>query len=105
MFESNGGNFYFVELSADLETRLARNVTPYRMERKASKRDVEWSRADLLKDAECHRLNSEPDEVWFEHHLKIDNTNLEPDEVADIIINTFNLSANDKEEREYRFGV
>ena len=105
MFESNGGNFYFVELSADLETRLMRNVTPHRMERKASKRDVEWSRADLLKDTECHRLNSEPDEVWFEHHLKIDNTNLEPDEVADIIINTFNLSANDKEEREYRFGV
>ncbi|WP_155833306.1 hypothetical protein [Butyrivibrio sp. WCD3002] len=39
----NGGNFYFVELSADLETRLMRNETPYRMERKASKKDVECS--------------------------------------------------------------
>lgn len=105
LFESNGGQFYFVELSAGLETRLMRNTTPHRMERKASKRDIDWSRANLLKDAERHRLNSAPDEVWFEHHLKIDNTNLEPNEVADIIISTFNLSANDKEEKEYRFGV
>ena len=105
MFEAKGGTFYFVELSADLETRLMRNATPHRMERKASKKDVEWSRANLLRDSERHRLNSAPDEVWFEHHLKIDNTNLEPDEVADIIIRTFNLSANDKEDREYRFGV
>jgi len=105
MFESNGGQFYFVELSADLETRLMRNATPHRMERKASKKDIEWSRANLLRDTQRHRLNSAPDEVWFEHHLKIDNTNLEPDEVADIIISTFNLSANDKEEREYRFGI
>ena len=105
LFESNGGHFYFVELSADIETRLQRNITPHRIERKPSKKDVEWSRANLLRDAERHRLNSEPDEIWFEHHLKIDNTILEPDEVADIIIGTFNLSANNKEDREYRFGV
>ena len=28
LFTKNGGNFYFAELSADLETRLARNETP-----------------------------------------------------------------------------
>ena len=105
MFESSGGQFYFVELSADLETRLMRNTTQHRMERKASKKDVEWSIANLLRDATQHRLNSAPDEIWFKHHIKIDNTNLEPDEVADMIISTFKLSANDKEEREYRFGV
>ena len=55
MFESNGGNFYFVELSADLETRLERNITPHRMERKPSKRNVEWSRANLLRDTQRHR--------------------------------------------------
>ena len=105
MFRDAGGEFYFVELSADLETRLARNETTHRMERKPSKRDVEWSRENLLRDAENHRLNSEKDEIWFEHHIKIDNTNLEPDEVADIVIETFQLKANDKPEREYRFGV
>ena len=105
LFEENGGNFYFVELSADLEKRLERNETPHRMERKASKRDVQWSRANLLKDAERHRLNSEPEEIWFEHHLKIDNTNLAPDEVADLVIQHFGLVANEKEDKEYRFGV
>lgn len=105
LFQSNGGKFYFVELSADLETRLKRNETPHRMERKVSKRDVEWSRSNLLKDAEEHRLNSEKDEIWFENHMKIDNTHLEPDQVADMVIAEFGLTANDKEEKEYRFGV
>ena len=105
LFQANGGNFYFVELSADLETRLERNETPHRMEMKASKRDIEWSKANLLRDAKKHKLNSEDDEVWFENHIKIDNTNLEPDEVADMVISKFALVANDKEEKEYRFGV
>ncbi len=105
LFTSNGGNFYFVELRSDIETRLKRNETPHRMERKASKRDIEWSRADLLKSAQKHKLNSDKDEIWFENHIKIDNSNLESDEVADMVIREFNLVANEKEEREYRFGV
>lgn len=104
-FKADDGNFYFVELSADLETRLERNVTPHRMERKPSKRNVEWSKANLLHDAEKYRLNSDAGEVWFEHHLKIDNTNLAPDEVADRVIREFGLVAKEKEEKEYRFGV
>ena len=105
LFERNGGGFYFVELSADLETRLARNETPHRMERKASKRDVAWSRENLLKDAKNHRLNSGEGETWFENHLKIDNTCLEPDQAADRVIAAFHLAARDKDEKEYRFGV
>ena len=105
LFEQSGGRFFFVELSADLETRLARNETPHRMERKASKRDVAWSRANLLGDAEKYRLNSAEGETWFENHLKIDNTNLTPDEVADRIIAVFHLTPREKEEKEYRFGV
>ena len=105
LFQANGGNFYFVELSADLETRLERNETPHRMEMKASKRDIEWSKANLLRDAKKHKLNSDDDEVWFENYIKIDNTNLEPDVVADMVISKFALVANDKEEKEYRFGV
>lgn len=105
LFEANGGHFYFVELSADLETRLERNETPHRMERKPSKRDVAWSRANLLRDAERYRLNSLEGEIWFEHHLKIDNTHLTAEEAADMVIRVFGLTANEKEEREYRFGV
>ena len=105
LFEQGGGRFYFVELSTDLETRLARNETPHRMERKASKRDVTWSRDNLLKDARRHRLNSDENEVWFENHLKIDNTDLTPDRAADRVIEVFGLVPNDKNEKEYRFGV
>ena len=105
LFIAAGGEFYFVELSADLETRLARNETPHRMEKKASKRDVAWSKSNLLHDAKNHRLNSNEGEVWFPNHTKIDNTNLSPDEVADIVIKEFKLTANEKEEHEYRFGA
>ena len=105
LFEQSGGQFYFVELSADIETRLARNETPHRMERKASKRDVTWSRANLLDGAAKYRLNSAEGETWFENHLKIDNSHLEPDQVADLVIEKYHLKANEKEEKEYRFGV
>ena len=105
LFEQSGGQFYFVELSADIETRLARTETPHRMERKASKRDVAWSRANLLDGAAKYRLNSAEGETWFENHLKIDNSHLEPDQVADLVIEKYHLKANEKEEKEYRFGV
>ena len=105
LFTAEGGEFYFVELRADLETRLARNETPHRMEKKASKRDVAWSKANLLHDAENHRLNSNEGELWFTNHIKIDNTNLCPDEVSDTVIKEFKSTANEKEEHEYRFGV
>lgn len=105
LFKINGGEFYFVELSADLATRLERNETPHRMECKASKRDVALSKANLLKDATNHRLNLEDGEIRFDNHIKIDNTNLHPDEVADMVIEQFQLVANEKEEKEYRFGV
>ncbi|MBP5609665.1 MAG: hypothetical protein J6X66_15535 [Lachnospiraceae bacterium] len=45
------------------------------------------------------------DEIWFDHHIKIDNTDLEPDQVADKVIEAFKLKPADKEEKEYRFGV
>ncbi len=50
------------------------------------------------------RLNSDEDEVWFDNHIKIDNTNLCPNAVADMVIEKFKLIANDKPEREYRYG-
>ena len=96
MFEYTGGNFYFVELSADLQTRLERNVTPHRLESKYSKNDIERSTRDLLETIEKHRLNSNDGETICLNHLKINNTNLSPDEVSDIIIEKFNLIREEK---------
>ena len=103
-FTESGGSFYFVELSATLETRLLRNETPHRMERKPSKRNTEWSRRDILKTAERYKLNTNEGEVLFAHHLKIDNTDLSPDEVADRVIAAFGLVPNEREDEEQRFG-
>lgn len=91
MFESSGGNFYFVELEADLETRLERNLTPHRLEEKKSKRDLEWSKKELLESMGKYRLNSNEGEKLFENQIKINNTNLEPDVVANMIIDSFKL--------------
>lgn len=91
LFEESGGNFYFVELIADLDTRLKRNITPHRLEKKPSKRDVAWSESDILKTYEKYRLNSYEDEFVCDNHLKIRNDELLPDEVADIIIEKFSL--------------
>ena len=104
-FTESGGSFYFVELSATLETRLQRNETPHRMERKPSKRNTEWSRKDILETAQRYKLNTDEGETLFAHHLKIDNTDLTPDEVADRVIAAFGLQPNDREEKESRFGV
>ena len=91
LFESTGGQFYFIELEADVETRLERNVTPHRLESKYTKNDVEWSRRDLLETMEKYRLNSNDGELICPNHLKINNTNLGPDKVAAQVINHFKL--------------
>lgn len=92
MFEKSGGTFSFVELEADLETRLERNVTPHRLASKFSKNDIERSTRDLLNTAEKYRLNSIEGEMICPNHIKINNTNLSPDEVSDIIIEKLNLT-------------
>lgn len=92
MFEQTGGSFYYVELEATLEARLERNVTPHRLESKYSKNDIEKSTKDLLEDMDKYRLNSNEGEKICDNHLKINNTNLSPDEVSDIIIEKFNLN-------------
>lgn len=46
MFEATGGQFYFVELEADVKTRLERNITPHRLASKFTKNDVERSQRD-----------------------------------------------------------
>ena len=104
-FTQSGGKFLFAELSATLERRLERNETPHRMERKASKRNVEWSRSDILKTAQRYKLNTDEGETLFVHHLKIDNTDLSPEAVADRVIEAFHLTPNDKPEQEFRFGA
>ena len=88
------GELYIVELVTDLQTRLKRNKTEYRLSVKPSKRNTEASDQELINSQDKYRLISSEGEVEqvYKNYIKIDNTNLTPEEVADIIIERFNLS-------------
>jgi hypothetical protein len=91
IFESKGGEVYYVELEADYNVRLERNKSPNRLEHKASKRDIENSEAFMIQVEKQYRLNTYDGEVSFKNYIKIDNTDIEPDVAAKIIKERFNL--------------
>lgn len=91
IFESAGSEIYFVELEADVEERLERNKNPHRLEHKPTKRNVEESENELKDSMVKYRLNSRKGEIKKEQYIKINNTNLSPTEVADLISDTFHL--------------
>jgi shikimate kinase len=97
VFLDAGREVRMVELYADLETRLARNRTTYRLSEKKSKRDLAWS-DDNVRSLEQHQLNtgvpSVGDAVVERHpHLRIDNTHRTPDDVATEILDWLATSA------------
>lgn len=87
------GEIYIVELVADMKVRLHRNQTEYRLAMKPSKRNVEDSEKHLIGDMKKYRLISNEGEVEsvFPNYIRINNTNLYPDEVANIVIDRFGL--------------
>lgn len=91
IFESKGGTVYFVELEADLNERLERNKSPHRLEHKPIKRNIVWSENELKKTMKKYRLNSLEGEIQKEEYIKINNTNMSPEEVAKIIKEKFHL--------------
>ncbi len=91
IFEPYNTEFYYVELVASREVRLQRNVTENRLQNKASKRDVDASNQRIINDDKNHRLESFDGEIKFENYIKIDNTELPPDDVAKMIKERFSL--------------
>ena len=91
---SAGVRIDVVELTADQETRLAREGTPYRLERKRSKRDVEVNRARLIADDRVHRFNSLPGEhVGPGAHLVVDNSHDDPTATAREIVAALGITS------------
>ena len=100
LFASNGADCYVVELCADFEERLGRNKSENRLYHKESKRDLAWSEAEMRKTSEQYRLNSYDGEVLpFAHYLKLDNTNLSPEETAEKIRGYFAIDRKQKGSR------
>ncbi|MCH5352095.1 MAG: shikimate kinase, partial [Acutalibacter sp.] len=91
IFAPYGTEFYYVELVASQEKRLERNITENRLRNKASKRDLELSKQRILDADKKYRLESRDGEIPFENYMKIDNTDLAPEVVAQMIKERFAL--------------
>ncbi|WP_211747470.1 AAA family ATPase [Paenibacillus sp. Marseille-Q4541] len=89
IFTSNGGTVYYVELEADTDERVRRNRTPNRLEHKPTKRDIAFSEQDLLETMKRYRLNSWEGEITKENYVRINNTDVDAEETADLIIEHF----------------
>ena len=90
IFNKDSHDIYFVELAADLDERIRRNTTEYRLKKKPSKRNVEFSHAELTSSAEKHRLNSYDNEIQEDKYLKLDVTSLSVKESSEKIIDWIN---------------
>ena len=91
IFRQQGAEIYYVELIAPQEVRLQRNETANRLAHKASKRDLEASRARLLRDDANYRCVSLPGEIPFENYLRIDNSEVSAETAAKMIREHFAL--------------
>lgn len=91
LFKSYDAEVYYVELEADYEIRIDRNKTENRLLHKPTKRDLEFSENLFRSLEDKYRLNSLEGELAHKNYLRVNNTNLSPDQVADIIKNHFNI--------------
>lgn len=77
--------------------RIERNKTENRLYHKESKRDIEWSEAEMRQTSAAQRLNSfEGEKLPFESYFKIDNTNIAPANVAKLIKKYFKIQGEQK---------
>jgi len=97
LVESRGGRVSFVELYADQAERITRNTTEFRLDRKRSKRDVEFSHGNLLQLDQEFVMNTGGvptigEKVWAgRDYLRVDNTDLSAADVAARIGEAFDL--------------
>lgn len=91
IFKKRNAEVYYVELVTPQEIRLQRNVTENRLANKGSKREVEISNERLINDDKQYRCVSYHGEITFENYMKIDNTDLSAEIVAERIKKHFNL--------------
>jgi hypothetical protein len=75
----------FVELEADQTIRIERNKSEFRLREKKSKNNIAESENFIYKSEERYKLNSDNDFYYPEQHIKINNTDIEPQKVAEAI--------------------
>jgi hypothetical protein len=90
-FRQRGGRVLFVELQADQAERLLRNESATRLAENPSKRDLAASRRNLLELDDQHRLSSHGEFDNRADYLRIDNTHVSAEHVAERVVEHFGL--------------
>lgn len=91
IFKEKGSTIYYVELEADYDVRIERNKTDNRLLHKPTKRNLEHSEDLFRRLEDKYRLNSFENEIMKENYMKINNTNMLPGIVAEMIKSKFML--------------
>ncbi len=91
LFKKQNAEVYYVELTAPQDIRLQRNITENRLLNKPSKRNLSFSRQNLIDTDKKYRTESYDGEIKFPNYIKIDNSDLEAEAVAKMIKDSFNL--------------
>ncbi|HLS33510.1 MAG TPA: hypothetical protein VK039_07965, partial [Brevibacterium sp.] len=110
-YVERGAEVAFVELVADLDTRLRRNRTELRLAEKRSKRDVAWSDSNV-REMERFVMNTDAGadhgqtlpgaHVLAQHpHLRLDNTDLTPQAAAERILGWLDAPAKERSDRAH----
>ncbi len=82
LFSEAGAEVYYVELEAEESIRRERNRTENRLMNKPSKRNLEHSDTLFSALESRYRLNSLPGEIQKERYMRLNNTDLSPEEAA-----------------------
>lgn len=89
MFKDAGHDVYIIELYADYATRKVRNISENRISFKPSKKNQ--TRAEMIFEIfeEKLRTTSYDGEIIWDKYVRIDNTNMLPQETARYILDYF----------------
>ena len=91
IFRKHNADIYYVELVTSQAIRFQRNATENRLKNKASKGDIEMSNQRIMNDDAKYRCVSNDGEISFDNYIKIDNSNLSAEVVAQMIKGRFGL--------------
>ena len=91
IFKEQGYKIYMAELLSDLEVRLERNKTEFRLQEKASKRNIELSNKILLSNEQEWNMKAPEGFDFHDGFLSINNTKLSPKQTAEKIKTYFDL--------------
>lgn len=91
IFKENNSDVFYVELYANQICRLERNSSTNRLLHKISKRDIKLSEKEMIHLEKENRYVSIEGEYAGKQYIRIDNQELSPREVANMICTRWNL--------------